>query len=644
VTDYSFSPTLTWDLGGSMQLARSQRVDVLDPATGTTAPDLKQDGQPVSWVTSDTDGVAAFTSTLPKVRLMVRVGNRSVPFDVSSIDAYSEAVAAVPIAQAAADDAAAARDEAASSASSSAASAALVGAPAGAAIDAHVGPTLVSAGTGDQTAALNAFLAASSPAGVKRLIGDFTISGSLAVPSDTHLNGTRATITQTANLTPVFVVNNATNVRIQNVKALGKTSDYTNGNGVYTAAAVRVLGTSSDVQIDGCVFLGMAGAGVYLAGTTSSVRVRNCRMTGAGPTYITGTSFNYSGGIVTETGATKWQATGNDISGFAQGIVTGDNMQDIVVTGNYIHDIPGQHGLYLETVNGAVISGNIVRSCALLGMKIQVGALGVNDADAVTISDNVFTSVGAQGILLTNPVAGSTAKLRRISVTGNVIRTAAGNGIEANNCVGLHVSDNIMYDVANGIQINTSQGVEVFDNRVNKTTANGITLTDVTDAILDTNRILDPSSSNLATAEFGIQIAGSTSADLTLRHNKITDTLGNMRYGVYVSAGDQTTMDFIGNRSTGATDYGFRGVASTACREWRDNDFQGTTARHLNAPTSGAGRLAPQAYGTAAPTTGAHIVGEVVWNSAPAASGTIGWVCTTAGTPGTWKTFGAISA
>jgi hypothetical protein len=49
-------------------------------------------------------------------------------------------------------------------------------------------------------------------------------------------------------------------------------------------------------------------------------------------------------------------------------------------------------------------------------------------------------------------------------------------------------------------------------------------------------------------------------------------------------------------------------------------------------------------YGSAAPTTGRHEVGEIVFNTAPAASGTIGWTCVTAGSPGTWKTFGAISA
>jgi hypothetical protein len=48
--------------------------------------------------------------------------------------------------------------------------------------------------------------------------------------------------------------------------------------------------------------------------------------------------------------------------------------------------------------------------------------------------------------------------------------------------------------------------------------------------------------------------------------------------------------------------------------------------------------------GTAAPTTGTWAIGDQILNTAPAASGNIGWVCVTAGTPGTWKTFGSISA
>lgn len=48
--------------------------------------------------------------------------------------------------------------------------------------------------------------------------------------------------------------------------------------------------------------------------------------------------------------------------------------------------------------------------------------------------------------------------------------------------------------------------------------------------------------------------------------------------------------------------------------------------------------------GSAAPTTGAWLQGDVIENSAPAAGGNAGWICTAAGSPGTWKSFGAIAA
>jgi hypothetical protein len=47
---------------------------------------------------------------------------------------------------------------------------------------------------------------------------------------------------------------------------------------------------------------------------------------------------------------------------------------------------------------------------------------------------------------------------------------------------------------------------------------------------------------------------------------------------------------------------------------------------------------------SAAPVSGSHQIGDIVYQIAPAASGFIGFVCVASGTPGTWKTFGAISA
>jgi len=46
---------------------------------------------------------------------------------------------------------------------------------------------------------------------------------------------------------------------------------------------------------------------------------------------------------------------------------------------------------------------------------------------------------------------------------------------------------------------------------------------------------------------------------------------------------------------------------------------------------------------SAAPAAGTWVVGDIVWNSEPASTEAIGWVCTVAGTPGTWKAFGTIA-
>lgn len=49
-------------------------------------------------------------------------------------------------------------------------------------------------------------------------------------------------------------------------------------------------------------------------------------------------------------------------------------------------------------------------------------------------------------------------------------------------------------------------------------------------------------------------------------------------------------------------------------------------------------------YSTAAPTGGTWKRGDICWNTTPSAGGTPGWVCVTAGTPGTWKAMASVAA
>ena len=47
---------------------------------------------------------------------------------------------------------------------------------------------------------------------------------------------------------------------------------------------------------------------------------------------------------------------------------------------------------------------------------------------------------------------------------------------------------------------------------------------------------------------------------------------------------------------------------------------------------------------TIVPTDVVYEKGDIIWNSNPAPSGFIGFVCIESGTPGVWKSFGAISS
>lgn len=80
---------------------------------------------------------------------------------------------------------------------------------------------------------------------------------------------------------------------------------------------------------------------------------------------------------------------------------------------------------------------------------------------------------------------------------------------------------------------------------------------------------------------------------------------------------------------------------------WTNKEFTGPVFQNGYAvmnPGTAVSAAKTRTLGTAAPTTLTWAQGDIVYNSAPSAGGFIGWVCVVGGTPGTWKTFGAISA
>jgi hypothetical protein len=110
----------------------------------------------------------------------------------------------------------------------------------------------------------------------------------------------------------------------------------------------------------------------------------------------------------------------------------------------------------------------------------------------------------------------------------------------------------------------------------------------------------------------------------------VTDTSSGAYYTIIPSAGDRVKNDFY--FKTGSTP-----TASIA--EFGVNSVQAVEVFNGNVRTWSKGSRT-ELYGNAPPTTGTYVVGDRIVNrEQSAASPVTGWVCVTAGTPGTWRQY-----
>ncbi|PZG17798.1 hypothetical protein C1I95_14710 [Micromonospora craterilacus] len=497
-------------------------------------------------------------------------------------------------------------------------------------------------GSNDRTLLQTAISAAAEAGGWAIIDAHLTISGSVTVPSGARIDGSRGRVTQTANLSNTFVVANASDVVLRNVRATGLGTDYVPSSAVFAASAVNITGASRNVLIDGCDFRSFAGVGVNIGGTAADVRVVNSRLQGPGPGIIQPVDHNYGMGVVGHQNSSAWAVIGCDISHYAQGVNSGD-CTDVRIIGNYLHDMTGQHGIYLDATINLVIADNIIRDTGLQGIKVQLANTtnGI-DIDHVTITGNVITASGSHGILLTKAISGG-RQVRRVTVTGNSISTAGAGG-DGINLIGVHgavVSSNVIHNARHGLSATDCVGLTIGLNRLSSLQQNGVLLTATSDVDVVGNRITDPAVDDILAGEFGIFVTGACS-NVKIDGNTVSDANGRMRYGLYLNTPNQGTVVVRNNDLTGATDHGARLDNAQDVKEWSNNVLGGTTGPVLNFPTTRTIKGPPLEYtATAPPSSGTWPRGAVVWNTTPSLGGPVGWVCTTAGTPGVWSQFGA---
>jgi hypothetical protein len=189
--------------------------------------------------------------------------------------------------------------------------------------------------------------------------------------------------------------------------------------------------------------------------------------------------------------------------------------------------------------------------------------------------------------------------------------------------------------------VRDSEDVAVSANVVRDCTNKGIYLYSVAgSAVVNGNLISD-------TLSYGIHGTGNTSLDFTVNNNNVANvvdygvlvisglglytvtgnsfnTITGLSRGIYTPA-TRTAAVITGNVATGVTAPSFKNTPDTTVSEF---------ANSWNASFTYEAAVAP--------STGTWKVGDIAWDTTPSAGGKIGWVCTVAGSPGTWKAFGAI--
>jgi len=208
-------------------------------------------------------------------------------------------------------------------------------------------------------------------------------------------------------------------------------------------------------------------------------------------------------------------------------------------------------------------------------------------------------------------------------------------------------SHSIGYDCQN------SSSVEFINGILNLSELNGASFSSVNRCVIS-NSIITGNNTNTATGDTGagILIAG-TGASNKIFGNAIGAITETQYYGIRINATTVTDTQIDSNEFGNSVSN--VAISNESGANWQtlrthigsNNDYRGSsiTTRVGGATgfmTGSMGEII--VYTTGAPTSGTWKVGDKAMNTAPSASGYIGWVCVTAGTPGTWKAWGSIVA
>lgn len=406
-----------------------------------------------------------------------------------------------------------------------------------------------------------------------------------------------------------------------------------------TDSATPTVGKVDGLRITGCTFTGTPGTNNIVLGTalgnpfptnvlSNNVVIENCTFLDSG--------FNTS--------------DFTSIYGYAENMLvdgckfTVAASRDNIMTGTAVE------------IHGAF---STVRNCEVYGLVsgVMICDNYVSNVYAISVYGNyIEASTVPIGFFRIANVAVPTA-LYGVSIFNNVIRLVPGVALS-----------NLAYGIGMYTVDRTVRDVQIYNNSVTNLKGNSLdvqgifcgTYNPLESFIFDRIYITNNGVYDFTVGiEFFIGTGGTGHADvgsIYINDNNITgivQTTGLSRgHGIFIYDTTAVLSTFTYLQITGnhvqSTDIGiYLNGADITNYDVQDNVLECLSANayfeQTTIVTQRFGFKSAISYDSAAPTTGIWRVGDIVYNTAPASAGYVGWVCTVAGTPGTWKTFGLIS-
>lgn len=266
-----------------------------------------------------------------------------------------------------------------------------------------------------------------------------------------------------------------------------------------------------------------------------------------------------------------------------------------------------------------VLKGDASNSSIICGLSCTLSG--------ITVSSNTFVDNECENHISLAVVKGGTISNNTINsglTTARGIEIATSSAADIINVVGntiLNCFDSIFI----GRSVTTIGAANILGNYIQAPTGanTGIQTAKSSALCIQNNIVYMPS---VATAGIYI-IGGDTGYTLVVKNNTIKGAV----FGIYAGAGYTIPVWLSGNIIFGQSSLAIQNLTSQPIISVQNNNVVGNDINVV-------------VCSSAAPTTGTWKAGDITWNLNPSPSGFIGFTCVTAGTPGTWKTFGAISA